>query len=64
MFDINECESEMKATISAFASDLKKIRTGRVSPDMLKNIIIDSYAQKCLLPNYQILIILITSHYQ
>ena len=46
MFDINECDIEMKATISAFSNDLKNIRTGRVSPDMLKNIIIDSYGSK------------------
>ena len=46
MFDINECDIEMKSTISAFSNDLKNIRTGRVSPDMLKNIIIDSYGSK------------------
>ena len=46
MFDINECENEMKATINAFSNDLKNIRTGRVSPDILKNIIIDSYGSK------------------
>ena len=45
MFDINECESEMKATISAFSNDLKNIRTGRVSPKF-KSIIIDSYGSK------------------
>ena len=54
MFDINECDSEMKATISAFSNDLKNIRTGRVSPDILKNIIIDNMVQKCLLLSYQI----------
>jgi len=46
MFDINECDGEMKATITAFSNDLKNIRTGRVSPDILKNIIIDSYGSK------------------
>ena len=46
MFDIKECENEMKASIEAFSSDLKNIRTGRVSPDILKNIIIDSYGSK------------------
>ena len=46
MFNINECDSEMKATINAFSNDLKNIRTGRVSPDILKNIIIDSYGSK------------------
>ena len=46
MFDINECDSEMKATINAFSNDLKNIRTGRVSPEILKSIIIDSYGSK------------------
>ena len=46
MFEINECDSEMKATINAFSNDLKNIRTGRVSPEILKNIIIDSYGSK------------------
>jgi len=46
MFDINECDIEMKATINAFSNDLKNIRTGRVSPEILKSIIIDSYGSK------------------
>ena len=46
MFDINKCDNEMKATIVAFSNDLKNIRTGRVSPDILKSIIIDSYGSK------------------
>lgn len=46
MFDINQCDSEMKATITAFSNDLKNIRTGRVSPEILKSIIIDSYGSK------------------
>ena len=46
MFDIKECDSEMKATITAFSNDLKNIRTGRVSPEILKSIIIDSYGSK------------------
>ena len=46
MFNINECDSEMKATIVAFSNDLKNIRTGRVSPEILKSIIIDSYGSK------------------
>ena len=46
MFNINECDNEMKATIAAFSNDLKNIRTGRVSPDILKSIIIDSYGSK------------------
>ena len=46
MFDIKDCNNEMKATINAFSNDLKNIRTGRVSPDILKNVIIDSYGSK------------------
>ena len=46
MFDINECNNEMKATMTAFSNDLRNVRTGRVSPDILKNIIIDSYGSK------------------
>ena len=46
MFDIKECNNEMKSTTTAFTNDLKNIRTGRVSPDILKNIIIDSYGSK------------------
>ena len=46
MFDIKDCNNEMKASIFAFSNDLKNIRTGRVSPDILKNIIIDSYGSK------------------
>jgi len=46
MFKINDCDNEMKATISAFSNDLKNIRTGRVSPDILKSIFIDSYGSK------------------
>ena len=36
MFDINECNSEMSSTVMAFNEDLKNIRTGRVSPEILK----------------------------
>ena len=46
MFDINHCDSEMKATITAFSNDLTNIRTGRVSPEILKSIIIESYGSK------------------
>jgi len=46
MFEINECDNEMKATITAFLSELKNIRTGRVSPEILKSIIVDSYGSK------------------
>ena len=46
MFDIKDCNNEMKASIFVLSNDLKNIRTGRVSPDILKNIIIDSYGSK------------------
>ena len=46
MFDINNCNKEMESTIDAYSNELKNIRTGRVSPDILKTIIIDSYGSK------------------
>jgi ribosome recycling factor len=46
MFSITECDKEMKATIDAFMSELKNIRTGRVTPDILKNILVESYGSK------------------
>ena len=46
MFDINICNSEMNASLEAFSNELKNIRTGRVSPEILKSIIIDSYGSK------------------
>lgn len=46
MFDNKNCLSEMKSTIDAFSSELKNIRTGRVSPDILKSILVDSYGTK------------------
>lgn len=36
----------MESTIEAYSNELKNIRTGRVSPDVLKSIIIDSYGSK------------------
>ena len=36
----------MQTTINAFTNELKNIRTGRVSPDILKIILIDSYGTK------------------
>ena len=36
----------MKVSINAFSTELKNIRTGRVSPDILKTIIVDSYGSK------------------
>ena len=46
MFDSKICKNEMDVTISALDSELKNIRTGRVSPDILKSIIVDSYGSK------------------
>jgi len=46
MFDINNCNVEMESTIDAYSNELKNIRTGRVSPDILKSVIIDSYGSK------------------
>ena len=46
MFSITECDKEMEATIDALMSELKNIRTGRVTPDILKNILVDSYGSK------------------
>ena len=36
----------MDSTIQTYANELKNIRTGRVSPEILKTIIIDSYGSK------------------
>ena len=46
MFNKENCSSEMQSTINAFSTELKNIRTGRVSPDILKTIVIDSYGSK------------------
>lgn len=46
MFNIDDCNQEMNLSIEAFKNDLKNIRTGRVSPDILKTVIIDSYGSK------------------
>ena len=46
MFNIYDCNQEMELSIEAFKNDLKNIRTGRVSPDILKTVIIDSYGSK------------------
>ena len=45
MFNKSNCSTEMEASISALSNELKNIRTGRVSPDILKNIVVDSYVQ-------------------
>ena len=46
MFDKENCSNEMKSSIAAFSNELKNIRTGRVSPDILKTILVDSYGSK------------------
>ena len=46
MFNKSNCSTEMEASISALSNELKNIRTGRVSPDILKNIVVDSYGTK------------------
>ena len=46
MFNIDDCNQEMDLSIEAFKNDLKNIRTVRVSPDILKTVIIDSYGSK------------------
>ncbi len=46
MFNKENCSSEMQSSINAFSGELKNIRTGRVSPDILKSIVVDSYGSK------------------
>ena len=46
MKSIENCKVEMNNTIIVLENDLKNIRTGRISPDILKSIIIDSYGSK------------------
>ena len=46
MFNTDKCSSEMRLSIDAFSAELKNIRTGRVSPDILKTIVVDSYGSK------------------
>ena len=46
MFNKDNCSSEMQTSIIAFSNELKNIRTGRVSPDILKNVLVDSYGSK------------------
>ena len=46
MFNKDKCSFEMQSSIKAYSSELKNIRTGRVSPDILKTIFVDSYGSK------------------
>ncbi len=46
MFEIGNCSKEMNISLDAFSNELKNIRTGRVSPEILKSISVDSYGSK------------------
>ena len=46
MFDKDKCTSEMNSSIVAFSNELKNIRTGTGSPDILKTIMLESYGSK------------------
>ena len=46
MFNSENCTSEMKQSVEAYSNELKNIRTGRVSPDILKSIIVDNYGSR------------------
>jgi ribosome recycling factor len=46
MFDKSTCINEMNLSIDAYINELKNYRTGRVSPEILKNISVDSYGSK------------------
>ena len=46
MIFVGNCYKDMKITVDAFSNELKNIRTGRVSPDILKTVIVDSYGSK------------------
>ena len=46
MFNKENCYLEMQSSINAFSNELKNIRTGRVSPDIIKTIVVDSYGSK------------------
>ena len=46
MFNRDNCLLEMKQCVDAFSNELKNIRTGRVSPEILKSIVVDSYGSK------------------
>lgn len=46
MFEIDDCNKLMLETTNAHENELRNIRTGRVSPEILKTIIVDSYGSK------------------
>lgn len=43
---IENCKKEMSNTSVALENEFKNIRTGRVSPEILKSIVIESYGSK------------------
>ena len=46
MFNSDNCKNDMSSSVNAYDNELKNIRTGRVSPEILKNITVDSYGSK------------------
>ena len=46
MFNSESCNLEMKQSVEAYSNELKNIRTGRVSPDILKSIVVDNYGSR------------------
>ena len=46
MFNSENCTLEMKQSVEAYSNELKNIRTGRVSPDILKSIIVENYGSR------------------
>ena len=46
MFNSENCNLEMKQSVEAYSNELKNIRTGRVSPDILKSIIVENYGSR------------------
>jgi len=46
MFNSDKCTNDMNNSIQSFDNDLKNIRTGRVSPEILKNVLAESYGSK------------------
>ena len=46
MFEKDNCLKEMNLSLDAFTNELKNIRTGRVSPEILNSILVDSYGSK------------------
>ena len=46
MLDKENCTQEMKQSVDAFSNEIKNIRTGRVSPEILKSIVVDSYGSR------------------